>query len=110
MIDTIDNKPATKRPRRMAREPKPAGDVEISTSTSTPEAEPKPANPANKSSLVLAMLQRTDGATIAQLVAVTNWLPHTARAALSGLKKKKGHPVTSTKAESEDRVYRVVAG
>ena len=43
---------------------------------------------------------------IAQLVAVTGWLPHTTRAALTGLKKK-GHVVTSEKLEGEGRVYRV---
>ena len=109
MIDTTQNKPATKRPRRMAREPKSAGAVEVPASTSTPKSEPKPAKPASKSSLVLRMLPRPEGATIAQLVAATGWLPHTTRAALTGLKKK-GHQVTSEKAEGEERVYRVVAG
>lgn len=109
MIDTIDNKPATKRPRRMAREPKPARAVEGHTSTPTLEAESKPTKPPSKSSLVLQMLQRPDGATIAQLVMATGWLPHTTRAALTGLKKK-GHQLTSEKLEGEERVYRVVAG
>ncbi len=109
MIDTIENKPATKRPRRMARVPKSAGDVEVSMSETAPKAEPKPAKPVSKSSLVLQMLQRPEGATIAQIVAATGWLPHTTRAALTGLKKK-GHEIASEKAEGEERVYRVVAG
>ena len=105
MIETIENKRATKRPRRMAREPKPTSAVEIPASTPTPKVEPKP---SSKSSLVLQMLQRSEGATIAQLVAATGWLPHTTRAALTGLKKK-GHEITSEKAENEERVYHVVA-
>ena len=109
MIDTTQDKPATKRPRRMAREPKSAGAVEVPASTPTPKVEPKPAKPSSKSSLVLQMLQRPQGATIAQIVTTTGWLPHTTRAALTGLKKK-GHQVTSEKAEGQDRVYRVVAG
>ena len=108
MIDTI-SKPATKRPRRMAREPKPAGELATPPSTPTAEVEAKTAKLASKSSLVLAMLQRPEGATIAQIVTATSWLPHTTRAALTGLKKK-GYQVTSEKAEDEERVYRVAAG
>lgn len=107
MIDTIENKQVTKRPRRMARGPKDAGTVEVPAST--PQDEPKPAKPSSKSGLVLQMLQRPEGATIAQIVAATDWLPHTTRAALTGLKKK-GHEITSAKAEGEERVYRAVIG
>ena len=109
MIDTIENKPATKRPRRMAREPRPTIADEIAGPTRTHRVEPTPAKPFSKSNLVLQMLQRSEGATIAQLVAATGWLPHTTRAALTGLKKK-GHQVTSGKAEGEERLYRVAAG
>lgn len=34
------------------------------------------------------MLKRSTGATLAELVATTGWLPHTTRAALTGLRKK----------------------
>lgn len=65
--------------------------------------------PSSKASLVLGMLQRSEGATISQFVAATDWLPHTTQAALTGLKKK-GHHVVSTKTDGEERVYRAVAG
>ena len=97
MIDTIETKPTTKRPRRMAREPKSEGAIEVAASSLTYNIEPKPAKPSSKSSLVLQMLQRPEGATIAQIVTATGWLPHTSRAALTGLKKK-GHKITSEKA------------
>lgn len=106
MTDIIQNKAATKRPRNMARGLKAQGTVEFPTSIATSVLDPKPAKPASKSNLVLTMLQRSEGATIVQLVAATDWLPHTTRAALTGLKKK-GHEVTSGKAEGEERVYRV---
>lgn len=109
MIDTIETTPIMKRPRRMARDPKSAGAVEVPACTPNPQDEPKPAKLSSKSSLVLDILQRPEGATIAQLVAATDWLPHTTRAALTGLKKK-GHEITSGKAEGEERVYRVAAG
>ena len=41
-----------------------------------------------KTSAVLNMLRRDGGATLAELIAATGWLPHTTRAALTGLKKK----------------------
>lgn len=109
MIDTVEKKSTTKRPRRMARDPKSAGAVEGPASTLAPKVERKPAKPASKSTLVLQMLQLPEGAGIAQLVAATGWLPHTTRAALTGLKKK-GHHITSEKSEGEERVYRVAVG
>lgn len=108
MIDTFETKPATKRPRRMASDPKSAGAVEMPDCTPTPAVEPKQAKPSSRSSLVPQILRRPGGAAIAPIVPATGWLPHTTRAALTGLKKK-GHEITSEKAEGEERVYRVAA-
>ena len=44
---------------------------------------------------VLGLLRRVDGATLAELVTSTGWLPHTTRAALTGLRKK-GHVLDKT--------------
>jgi hypothetical protein len=85
-------KPTTKRPRKMAREPK-----------SDQPAHTLPSR-QNKSAEVLAMLMRAEGATLDQLVAATGWLPHTARAALTGLKKK-GHVINSDKPAGSVRTY-----
>ncbi len=46
----------------------------------------------SKPALVLDLMQREGGATIADMIAVTGWLPHSCRAALTGLRKK-GHAV-----------------
>lgn len=43
-----------------------------------------------KIDMVLDLLRREQGATLADLVDATGWLPHTTRAALTGLRKK-GH-------------------
>ena len=89
---TVTSKPATKRPRKMARE-----------SEAMP---PAPAEPrVNKSDLVVELLQRAGGATLDEMVAATEWLPHTTRAALTGLKKR-GHQVTSEKVDGMRR-YRI---
>lgn len=45
-----------------------------------------------KQAEVLALLGREEGATVAQVVEVTAWAPHTVRGFLAGLKRK-GHPV-----------------
>ena len=46
--------------------------------------------------MLIAMLRRPEGATIAQVIEATGWQPHTVRGAISGaLKKKRGLEVTS---------------
>lgn len=60
---------------------------------------PTPAKAApkvTKTSLVIDMLRRTEGATLYELVTVTGWLPHTVRAALTGVRKK-GHDIAKGK-------------
>jgi hypothetical protein len=78
----------TKRQRRMARQPG-------SSASGTHEATAATKKP-NKTDTVLALLNRGGGATLDELVEVTGWLPHSARAALTGLKKK-GHAIERTK-------------
>jgi hypothetical protein len=59
---------------------------------------------------VIAMLRRSGGATLQQIVDATDWQPHTARAVLShAIGKKLGLPVTSEKTEGRGRVYRLAA-
>jgi hypothetical protein len=63
---------------------------------SEPEA-PAPAAPrVTKSALVLSLLTQDGGATLPELIAATGWLPHTTRAALTGLRKK-GHAIVKGK-------------
>ena len=56
---------------------------------------------------VLELLRRGDGATLAELVAATGWLPHTTRAALTGLRKR-GYAVGIDRADkARGSVYRI---
>ena len=74
-----------------------------------PVPSPAPApkrQPGGKIAAVLSLLQRPDGACMAELIEATGWLPHTTRAALTGLKKK-GHTVERFKREGAT-CYRVV--
>jgi Protein of unknown function (DUF3489) len=61
---------------------------------SKPATATKPSNPlipsapreGTKIAQVIALLARDQGATLAEIVAATGWVPHTARAALTGLR------------------------
>jgi len=46
------------------------------------------------------------GATLDDMVAATGWLPHTTRAALTGLRKK-GHELAKSKNADGQTVYRI---
>lgn len=78
----------------------------VSVESTQAVEEPTPSKPT-KASLVLGMLRRADGATLDELVTATGWLPHTTRAALTGLRKK-GHTIEKIKRDDAS-CYRVVA-
>lgn len=44
--------------------------------------------PGTKQALIAVLLQREQGATLEELIAATGWLPHTTRAALTGLRRR----------------------
>ena len=56
------------------------------------------ATKATKTDAVLKLLERQQGATVAQLQKATGWQPHSVRAALSGLRKK-DHDIRREKSE-----------
>ncbi len=69
---------------------------------SPPTTEPRP----NKINAVIVLLARNDGATLPELIEATGWLPHTTRAALTGLRKK-GHDIARSKRDGAT-CYRIV--
>jgi hypothetical protein len=60
----------------------------------------------SKLAQVIELLRRADGATIVDLTQATGWLPHTTRAALTGLRKR-GYTVIRDRIGAGDPVYRV---
>ena len=72
-----------------------------------------PPRAASKIGIVLGLLQMPEGASLAKLVEVTNWQPHTTRAALTGLRKR-GYAIANEKMVSPDgvkhSVYRISPG
>ena len=74
------------------------------------KAAPTPAKPISKQDQVLALLRRQDGASIDEIVAATDWQPHSVRGFLSGaVKKRLGIDVVSEKREAGVRRYYVAA-
>ena len=61
-----------------------------------------------KQALLIDLLSRKSGATIAEIGKATGWQPHSVRGAISGtLKKKLGLVVASEKVDGRGRVYRI---
>ena len=79
-------------------------------SASGPEraaAAPAQDRPAEtKQALVVRMLQRDGGASVAELAAATSWLPHTTRAALTRLRQS-GHELAKDKRDTGETAYRI---
>ncbi|KJS41405.1 MAG: hypothetical protein VR71_18720 [Roseovarius sp. BRH_c41] len=71
---------------------------------------PKPPNPraGTKQAMLIAFLERPEGASMAEIVEATGWQAHSARGFMSGaLKEKLGLVLTSVKEDERGRVYRI---
>ncbi len=79
---------------------------EVTIPTPAPEGE-------SKVDCIVALMRRDGGATMADMMEATGWLPHTTRAAISTkVRRKMGLSVETSKVEVEGRkvtVYRIAA-
>jgi len=74
------------------------------------EAAPAAIPQGTKQALLIDLLNRKNGATIAEITKAIGWQAHSVRGAISGIiKKKLGLNVTSELVGSRGRVYRIVA-
>jgi hypothetical protein len=100
--DAIPNEPA----HAAIDATKTAGRVEASHAATTPVSP----RVGTKVAEVVALLAGESGATLDQLAAATGWLPHTTRAALTGLRKR-GYAVTLGRSDRiRGSTYRIVSG
>ncbi len=100
MTEVTSIKTVASRLRRMARSPNDfPQSVTVQSNDSPHLTRPKP---KSKQDMILDLLRREGGALLTDLVEATGWLPHTARAALTGLKKK-GYAIIGTKVDKATR-------
>ena len=71
---------------------------------STEPAAPRP----TKTNAVIKLLGRSKGATLTEISAATNWLPHSSRAFLTRLRKK-GRVLAKDKRRNGETFYRLAA-
>lgn len=72
-----------------------------------PSSGSEPGKGGSKRELILALLRRQLGASVSEMMAVTGWLPHTTRAALTGLRHK-GLLLERSSGEDGKAVYQIV--
>jgi hypothetical protein len=60
----------------------------------------------SKQAVIVKLMSRPKGATLDEMIEATEWLPHTTRAALTGLRKR-GMTVERVKDEGRGSVYRI---
>lgn len=96
------NDKTTKSPRCIPRGP-------AAPTTAANEQVASPATPAAKGkiTMVIRLLRQEHRASLNELVAATDWQPHTTRAALTGLRKK-GHTISKAKVDGVTR-YAIIA-
>jgi hypothetical protein len=87
-------------------QPKPTPDTTNAQSPDVIGEHAKTPRAGSKLAQVIDLLQRSDGATILHLTEATGWLPHTTRAALTGLRKR-GYAVVRLQVEGGDSIYRI---
>ena len=101
-----DTKPrrAAPKARHAARGRKPGASAEARVQAT----QGRRSREGTKQALLIEMLRRPAGATIAEIMTTTGWQAHTVRGAIAGaLKKKLGLAVASEKVENRGRVYRI---
>ena len=96
-----DANPPRKRPPKKEAKP---------TSKKASKAKDAPARVPrefSKKQIVLDMLRRKDGATLAQIAEATAWQTHSIRGFISTVTKKMDLPIASLKNAAGDRFYRI---
>ncbi len=102
-------KAAKKEPVAKERAAKKQLAAKATKSTQTKEAKPKGQREGSKSAAVLELLRRPKGATLAELMAATQWQAHSVRGFLSGgVGKNMGLKLESVREESGERRYRLL--
>ena len=95
--------PQPKTKRAIGKKAKPA---KKAGRTKKPATKPK-AERANKKAAVIALMKRAKGATLAEIMAATEWQAHTVRGFVSILGSKGGEKIESSKNAAGERTYKI---
>jgi hypothetical protein len=76
-------------------------------SSNPPAGRNQTPRPGSKQALVIDLLRRDTGATVAEVAHATGWQPHSVRGAISGTLKKKLGLVVNSETSSRGRIYRI---
>lgn len=112
---TADKTPTAPRRAKAAvaeapRQKRAARRVAAATAPAAPETtQPAPKGPAGKLGIVVALMRRPEGATVAQMGEATGWQPHSVRGALAGALKRKHKLTIVGEPGDSGRVYRIAA-
>ncbi len=104
-VEDLETRPhQSSGPRALAAEPAALGTLDAGMALAS--AAPRP---GTKLALVIDMLAKAEGVTLAGLVSATGWRPHTARAVLTGLRKR-GFAIERERVDGADSsTYRILA-
>jgi len=96
----------TRSPRDQSSQSKPPSESADLPTANVPGAGADRPRASTKRALLIGMLERPDGASVAELGQRLGWLPHTVRAAITGLRHA-GREVTRSKDAEGQSVYRL---
>lgn len=83
--------------------------IKAPSSSTKLSPQPRKTKPSTKTAKCLALLSRSDGASIADLQTATDWQSHSVRGFLAAtVKKKLGLTLTSTMSKSGERRYHII--
>jgi hypothetical protein len=89
-----------------AETPKARTKAARATTAGNAESSPAQVRAGSKQAKIIDLMKRAKGATLDDMIEATEWLPHTTRAALAGLRKR-GITVDRIKDEAKGPVYRI---
>jgi hypothetical protein len=107
---TIDSDKDKEAPEAAQSKVKPAKKTKATKkkgTTKKPASKNKAAR-ANKKAEVIALMKRTKGAMLAEIMAATKWQAHTVRGFVSILGTKGGAKIDSSKNTAGERTYKIV--
>jgi hypothetical protein len=108
--DSQPKKPKKATPRKQAtkktKQAKKAA-VKAAVKAAKKTTHPPAGERQNKKAEVMALMRRSRGATLAEIMAATGWQKHTVRGFVSILGKKGGVPVESSKNSGGERTYKI---